>query len=62
MTTFEEASLKAARRFLQTVVIVDNQARYGPAVSTPASGEQLEEPDEFDTVDEAAQEPAVGGG
>lgn len=59
MTTFEEASLKAARRFLQTVVIVDNQARYGPAVAMPAPGEQLEEPDEFDTVDEAAQEPAV---
>jgi len=63
--SFAEASAAAARRFLQTVVVVDNLAQFQPSVAEEISEESAETevltaPDDFDTVDveERAQHSA----
>ncbi|MFW2341070.1 response regulator receiver domain [Brevundimonas sp.] len=55
MMTFQQASCQAAQRFLQTIVIVDNRAMYG-APTLPEPTDTLEDPDDLDTINEAAPE------
>lgn len=53
--TFQEASYEAARRFLQTIVIVDNQAGY-LSPPEPAQAVELVVPDVLDTTGEDDRE------
>ena len=50
--TFQQASFEAAKRFLQTIVIVDNQASFGTAAAAPVVLEDLVVPDALDTSGE----------
>lgn len=56
MSTFAKTSIQAAEKFLQTVVIVDNQAKFGPEDTSETVASNLNAPDEF-----AAGETAVPG-
>ncbi len=52
MTTFQESSREAARLFLQTVVIVDNQAGYFSPPEPVPDEDELVAPDDLDTTGE----------
>lgn len=49
MSNFAETSIKAAASFLHTVVIVDNQARFGPTDDSESIATGLVTPDDFVT-------------
>jgi hypothetical protein len=60
MNAFETTSFGVAEKFLQTVLVVDNMAAFGP---TDLPAVELDEPDEFDSSNESETlaEPLVGG-
>ena len=59
MSTFAKTSIKAAENFLQTVVIVDNQARFGPEDTSESVASNLIAPDEFAAGETAGPEQAT---